>query len=140
MAYREVSVIEVKEILRLWLAGHSLREVTTLAGVDRKTVRRYVQAAQDVGLVGEDGPGRLRGEATDRGRGRCGSSRPTADCGNHAGSRRSGGTDPPGRGVRPLDSGDPAAARTGGSAASAKPGGSPPRFRPRLAHQIGSSA
>jgi hypothetical protein len=25
--------------------------VTTLAGVDRKTVRRYVQAAQDVGLA-----------------------------------------------------------------------------------------
>jgi DNA-binding IclR family transcriptional regulator len=62
MAYREVSVIEVKEILRLWLAGHSLREVTTLAGVDRKTVRRYVQAAQDVGLVREDGPGRLSDE------------------------------------------------------------------------------
>jgi hypothetical protein len=40
MAYREVSVIEVKEILRLWLAGHSLREVTVLTGADRKTVRR----------------------------------------------------------------------------------------------------
>ena len=53
MAYREVSVIEVKEILRLWLAGHSLREVTTLAGADRKTVRRYVQAARDAGLVRE---------------------------------------------------------------------------------------
>jgi hypothetical protein len=38
MAYREVSVIEVKEMVRLWLAGHSLREMTTLAGVDRKTV------------------------------------------------------------------------------------------------------
>jgi hypothetical protein len=45
MAYREVSVIEIKEVLRLWLAGQSLREVTRLAGVDRKTVRRYVQAA-----------------------------------------------------------------------------------------------
>ncbi|HKS51873.1 MAG TPA: helix-turn-helix domain-containing protein [Pseudonocardiaceae bacterium] len=42
MAYREVSVIEVKEILRLWLDGRSLREVAILAGVDRKTVRRYV--------------------------------------------------------------------------------------------------
>jgi hypothetical protein len=36
-----VSVIEVKEILRLWLDGRSLREVTT-GRVDRKTVRRYV--------------------------------------------------------------------------------------------------
>jgi transposase len=50
MAYREVSVIEVKEMLRLWLDGRSLREVTTLAGVDRKTVRRYVQAAEAGGL------------------------------------------------------------------------------------------
>jgi hypothetical protein len=32
MAYREVSVIEVKEVLRLWLAAQSLREVATLAG------------------------------------------------------------------------------------------------------------
>jgi DNA-binding CsgD family transcriptional regulator len=48
MAYREVSVIEIKEVLRLWLAGHSLREVTRLAGLDRKTVRRYVQAAENV--------------------------------------------------------------------------------------------
>jgi hypothetical protein len=31
MAYREVSVIEVKEVLRLWLAAQSLREVATLA-------------------------------------------------------------------------------------------------------------
>jgi hypothetical protein len=45
MSYREVSVIEVKEILRLWLAGHSLRSVTDLAGVDRKTVRRYLATA-----------------------------------------------------------------------------------------------
>jgi hypothetical protein len=39
MAYWE---IEVNEILRLWLAGRSLREVTTLAGADRKTIGRYV--------------------------------------------------------------------------------------------------
>jgi transposase len=48
-AYREASVIEIKEVLRLWLAGKSLRDVTRLAGLDRKTVRRYVQAAQAVG-------------------------------------------------------------------------------------------
>jgi DNA-binding CsgD family transcriptional regulator len=39
-------MIEVKEILRLWLQGRSLREVTRLTGVDRKTVRRYVEAAR----------------------------------------------------------------------------------------------
>ena len=42
-------MIEVQEILRLWLEGHSLREVSRLGGVDRKTVRRYVQAAEAAG-------------------------------------------------------------------------------------------
>jgi hypothetical protein len=32
MTYRELSMIKVKEILRLWLDGRSLREVTRLAG------------------------------------------------------------------------------------------------------------
>src|SRR5690242_16933824 len=59
MSYREVSVIEVKEILRLWLEGRSLREVTTLAGVDRKTVRRYVEAGKAAGLDRDDGPAQL---------------------------------------------------------------------------------
>lgn len=62
MAYREVSVIEIKEVLRLWLAGHSLREVTRLAGLDRKTVRRYVQAAQAAGVSRESGDGQLTEE------------------------------------------------------------------------------
>jgi transposase len=62
MAYREVSVIEIKEVLRLWLAGQSLREVTRLAGLDRKTVRRYVQAAQAAGVTREGGDGQLSEE------------------------------------------------------------------------------
>jgi transposase len=62
MTYREVSVIETKEILRLWLDGRSLREVTRLAALDRKTVRRYVEAAQAAGLDRDDGPGQLSDE------------------------------------------------------------------------------
>ena len=62
MAYREVSVVEVKEILRLWLEGRSLREVTRLAAADRKTVRRYVEAARAAGLDRDDGAGRLDDE------------------------------------------------------------------------------
>jgi transposase len=50
MSYREVSVIEVREILRLWLAGRGLREVARLSGADRKTVRRYVDRARACGL------------------------------------------------------------------------------------------
>ena len=37
MVFREVSVIEVREVLRGWLAGKSERAVAAQAGVDRKT-------------------------------------------------------------------------------------------------------
>lgn len=55
-------MIEIKEVLRLWLAGQSLREVTRLAGLDRKTVRRYVQAAEAAGLVRDGGQEQLTDE------------------------------------------------------------------------------
>src|SRR5881397_1521123 len=62
MAYREVGVIEVREVLRGWLAGGGLRAVAAQAGVDRKTARRYVQAAQQAGVVREGGPGQVTDE------------------------------------------------------------------------------
>jgi transposase len=43
-------VIEIREVLRCWLDGDGLRTVAQRAGVDRKTARRYVQAAQQAGL------------------------------------------------------------------------------------------
>ena len=51
MAFREVDVIEVREVLRGWLDGGGLRPIAERAGVDRKTARRYVQAAQAAGLA-----------------------------------------------------------------------------------------
>jgi transposase len=51
MAYRELFVVEIREILRLWLRGRSQRETARLTGADRKTVRRYVEAARDAGLT-----------------------------------------------------------------------------------------
>jgi hypothetical protein len=48
--FREVSVVEIREVLRTWLAGHGLRVVATQAGVDRKTAGRYVEAAVAAGL------------------------------------------------------------------------------------------
>src|SRR5260221_11903478 len=45
MVFREVSVIEVRQALRAWLAGKSERAVAAQAGVDRKTGKRYVTAA-----------------------------------------------------------------------------------------------
>jgi hypothetical protein len=37
--FREVSVIEVREVLRAWLSGSGLRKVAAQAGADRKTTR-----------------------------------------------------------------------------------------------------
>lgn len=50
MAYREVSVIEIREVLRLWLRGEGLRSIARLVSWDRRTVRRYVDAAVAAGL------------------------------------------------------------------------------------------
>jgi hypothetical protein len=51
VAFREVRVNEVREVLRCWLAGDGLRTAAERAGVDRKTARRYVEAGQAAGLV-----------------------------------------------------------------------------------------
>jgi transposase len=51
VAFREVPVYEIKEVLRLWLVGEGLRSIARLAQVDRKTVRRYVEAAEAAGVV-----------------------------------------------------------------------------------------
>lgn len=50
MAYRELHMVEIKEVLRLWSRGHGLRTVASRTGVDRKTVRRYIDAARKAGL------------------------------------------------------------------------------------------
>jgi len=55
VGFREVSVVEVREVLRGWLEGAGLRTVAERAGVDRKTARRYVVAAEAEGLTRESG-------------------------------------------------------------------------------------
>jgi transposase len=62
MSYREVSVIEIREILRLWLEGRGLRVVARLSGTDRKTVRRYVEMAQSCGVDRDGGVCQLTDE------------------------------------------------------------------------------
>src|SRR6516162_63349 len=59
MSFREVRVFEIREVLRLWLRGDGLRSIERLAAVDRKTVRRYVQAAVELGLVRDGSEGQL---------------------------------------------------------------------------------
>ena len=62
MVFREVSVIEIREALRAWLAGKSERAVAAQAGVDRKTSRRYVTAAVAAGLSRDGGEDQLTDE------------------------------------------------------------------------------
>lgn len=70
-------MIEVREILRLWLDGRSLREITRLSAVDRKTVRRYVEAGQACGLDRAEGVGQLTEELVGAVIGRVRPDRPT---------------------------------------------------------------
>lgn len=51
MAYREVTMLEIKEVLRLWQAGVAKKRIAAQLGIDPKTVRRYVQLAVDGGLT-----------------------------------------------------------------------------------------
>jgi len=82
MGYREVTRVETKEVLRQWIGGAGCKRVAARLGLDVKTVRRYVHAAQALGLTRAGGkatlsedlltkllvsvrtqPGRPRGEA-----------------------------------------------------------------------------
>ena len=62
MAFREVAVTEIREVMRAWLSGEGLRQVAAQAGVDRKTARRYVAAATEVGLARDGGLAQLTDE------------------------------------------------------------------------------
>lgn len=51
MTFREVTVVQVREVLRRWLRGQGERPAAAGAGVDRKTAHRYIAAAVAAGLV-----------------------------------------------------------------------------------------
>jgi transposase len=50
MSFRELTMVDVKEILRRWQAQQSERRISRETGADRKTVGRYTEAAETVGL------------------------------------------------------------------------------------------
>lgn len=85
MAYREVTMVQVREALRQWLLGAPKKRIATALGLDPKTVRRYLDVASRhevrpelglesltddrlVAIVAEltAMPGRPRGEAWQR--------------------------------------------------------------------------
>jgi hypothetical protein len=49
MAYRELTMIEITEVLRR-VAGGGRRQTAQRLGLDRKTVRRYLRAVERCGL------------------------------------------------------------------------------------------
>jgi transposase len=62
MAFREVSVVQVKEALRRWLKGDGERPIAKGVGVDRKTARRYIAAAVELGVDRSGGEEQLTDE------------------------------------------------------------------------------
>ena len=55
MGYREVSRVEIAEVVRRWQSGESQRQIASGTGLSRKTVRRYIRAGVEAGLT-RDGP------------------------------------------------------------------------------------
>ena len=60
MVYREVTMLEIKEVLRRWLRGVPKSEIARQCGVARGTVRSYIAAAEASGLSPEQGERALK--------------------------------------------------------------------------------
>ena len=65
MSYRQITMIEVKEVLRLWLSGCGKKRIAHVLGLDVKTVRRYLGAAVACGLRRERGEKALTDELVE---------------------------------------------------------------------------
>jgi hypothetical protein len=59
VAFREIPMIEAKEVLRLWLSGCGYRAIEPLVRSNRKTVTRIIEVATDAGLNRAGGEGQL---------------------------------------------------------------------------------
>ena len=55
MAYREVLRLEIAEVIRRWQAGNSQRNIASGTGLSRDTIRKYLAAAREAGVV-QEGP------------------------------------------------------------------------------------
>ena len=62
MAFREVTMVEIKEVLRLWLEFKAKKAIACQLGLDRNTVRSYVKVGVECGLSQEQGPASLTDE------------------------------------------------------------------------------
>jgi len=62
MAFREVTMLEIKEVLRRWLGGEAKKRIARQLGVGRNTVRHYIEVAEDHGLTPQAGVDALTDE------------------------------------------------------------------------------
>lgn len=51
MSFRELTMIDVLEVLRRWQAGQSARQLAREGVVGRRTASRYIEAAKELGLT-----------------------------------------------------------------------------------------
>lgn len=51
MAYKEVSRVEITEIIRRWQAGATVRGLARASGLSRNTIKKYILAAEGHGLM-----------------------------------------------------------------------------------------
>src|SRR6201993_3586299 len=50
MAYREVRIMDIEQVVKRWLNGEKIRAVARATGLDRNTVRRLIRFAEEAGL------------------------------------------------------------------------------------------
>ena len=48
--YRELTMTDVREVLRRWQAEQSIKSIARGTRIDRKTVRRYIEMAEQIGI------------------------------------------------------------------------------------------
>lgn len=73
MSFRELTMIDVKEVLRRWSAGQSARQMAREGVVSRRTATRYIEAATSLGLC----PSTLLTDEAVQGVAQCVQARPT---------------------------------------------------------------
>ncbi len=56
MAFLEVAMVQVREVIRRWQAGESKTTIGQASGVSRRTVGRYIAAAEALGISQDSGP------------------------------------------------------------------------------------
>jgi transposase len=51
MVYKEVSRVEVEEIIRQWQTGRGIKAIARSTGISRNTIRKYLLTVQSIGLA-----------------------------------------------------------------------------------------